>query len=106
MSVIEAIEVLLKAFAKGLGEDARLEFIDRLVWTLEGNGDELFIARKRWAVGEDPELASLAMGQWCTPIGDSRGEAELIVAQAVKSWPQLQGKGEERLHEWTLVDRT
>jgi hypothetical protein len=34
MSGVEAIEGLLKAFAKGLGDDARLAFIDRLVWTL------------------------------------------------------------------------
>jgi hypothetical protein len=105
VDVIDAVETMLKAFASGLTEQARLDFVDQLVWTLDDNGDALFAARERWAIGEDASFASLAMSQWCSPIGSSLEEAERIVGQAVTRWPELQTRGMERLNEWTGVGR-
>jgi hypothetical protein len=59
-AVVTAVESLLGSFSKELSEEALLDFIDRLVWMTDDNGEELFVARERWAVGDDRRLAMLA----------------------------------------------
>ena len=92
---------LLDRMPTSVTAEMRLDLIERPTWLIDDNGTELFRMRESWLAGSDERLIELALLPWSCGIGNSRAEAEELLAGR----RDLQRRIAERLAEHDRMQR-
>lgn len=89
MKITEAIETIVGARAGSLPAIVLAEVLDRLIWCIDNNGEDIIRLQLQWFKGNDDYRAEIALAMSEAFPFSNVQEARDVLAVLQKKWPHL-----------------